>query len=72
MKSTDPESKNPAVNRTMNMVVEAPELAPAPTAWDIVNKNIIYILYRLEYDVFRLSAVLYAFFSIYDGSKVRK
>lgn len=30
IKFTDPESKNPAVNRTMNIVVEPPEVGPAP------------------------------------------
>lgn len=31
VKSTNPEGKNPAVNRKMNMVVDAPELGPAPS-----------------------------------------
>lgn len=30
IKSTDPEGKNPAVNRKMNVVVDAPTLGPAP------------------------------------------
>ncbi len=31
IKSTDPESKNPAVNRKMNVVVEAPEVGALGT-----------------------------------------
>ena len=31
IKYTDPESKNPAVNRTMNVVVDSPALGPAPS-----------------------------------------
>lgn len=31
VKSTDPESKNPAVNRKMNVVVDAPRTGPPPS-----------------------------------------
>jgi len=32
IKSTDPASKNPAVNRTMNVVVDAPKIGPPEVA----------------------------------------
>lgn len=31
IKATDPQSKNPAVNRTMNVVVDAPRTGPPAT-----------------------------------------
>mmetsp|Transcript_15964 Transcript_15964/g.21907 ORF Transcript_15964/g.21907 Transcript_15964/m.21907 type:complete len:85 (+) Transcript_15964:33-287(+) len=32
VKATDPEGKNPAVNRKMNMVIEAPKVGPPVAA----------------------------------------
>jgi hypothetical protein len=31
VKLTDPAGKNPAVNRSMNVVIEEPEIGPVPT-----------------------------------------